>query len=240
MNTRPPSSTPPIEPFPATGISPEARRTLRLYLERLLHVNRSLNLTAITDPETAWQRHILESIALIPHLQSAQHLLDLGSGGGIPGIPLAILLPRLDITLLEATGKKARFLRETCEALGLSRVTVCAERAEHEGRNPASREQFDAVTCRAVGSLAEILELAAPLLRVGGHLLAVKGRRADEELHAAEKALELLHCVPTARIPLLPGDPDNESILLILEKKAPTPDRFPRPAGTPKKTPLQG
>ncbi len=215
-----------------------ALHRLARYLELLLTANRIHNLTAITDAETAWNRHILESLALTPALQSVQSLLDLGSGGGLPGIPLAIALPHLRVTLLEATGKKARFLQETCEALGLNQVSLCAQRAELEGRNPASREQYDAVTCRAVGSLAEIIELSMPLLKVGGRLLAVKGRRADEEISSAKNAFQLLGCSLLSRTSLLPDDPDNDSVLLILIKKRPTTSRFPRTPGTPKKAPL--
>ncbi|MDD4736713.1 MAG: 16S rRNA (guanine(527)-N(7))-methyltransferase RsmG [Kiritimatiellae bacterium] len=232
-------------PLPNTFRQPDARalsqeelQRLAHYLDLLLTASQQHNLTAITDAETAWNRHILESVALAPALQGLHSLLDLGSGGGLPGIPLAIIHPHLHVTLLEATGKKARFLRETCDTLGLNQVRICAQRAELEGRDPASREQYDGVTCRAVGSLPEILELSMPLLKPGGRLLAIKGRRAEEELASAKKAFRLLGCSLHSLTPLLPDDPNNDSVILTITKNRPTPDRFPRAPGTPKKSPL--
>ena len=232
---------PPPDSFLQQNQIPLTEETLRLlgdYLDRLLTANQVHNLTSVVEIEAAWNRHILESIAIAPALQGDLRALDLGSGGGLPGIPLAIVLPTLRMTLLESTGKKARFLQETCSALHLQRVDVCAQRAEVEARNPASREQYDAVTCRAVGSLAELLELAIPFLKIGGRLLAVKGRRVDDELNAAQNAFKLMGCTLRSREPLLPNAPDNDSILLIIEKTRATDKRFPRLPGTPKKTPL--
>ncbi len=213
-------------------------RRLADYLGLLLAANTIHNLTAVTDVEAAWNRHILESIASVRALTGCRRALDLGSGGGLPGIPIAIVLPELHMTLLESTGKKARFLSETCAALQLPQVEVLAQRAETEARNPARREQYDAVTCRAVGSLAEIMELAIPFLKTGGRLLAIKGRRVEEERAAAQNAFRLLGCSLRSCEPLLADDPENESVLLCIEKNKPTDRRFPRPPGTPKKSPL--
>src|SRR6185436_19397799 len=135
---------------------------LGLYLALLLETSRSVNLTATTDPAEAWVRHILDSLtllALLSELPEGGSVIDVGSGGGLPGIPLAIVAPRLRFTLLEATGKKAEFLTAAGERLGLANVAVVNDRAEHAGHQPEHRERYDAVVARAVGPLAVLSEL---------------------------------------------------------------------------------
>src|SRR4051812_27151367 len=127
---------------------------LGLYLALLLETSRSVNLTATTDPGEAWVRHILDSLtllSLLSELPEGAAVIDVGSGGGLPGVPLAIVAPRLRFTLLEATGKKAEFLAAAVGRLGLGNVAVVNDRAEHAGHLPAHREQYDAVVARAVG-----------------------------------------------------------------------------------------
>jgi 16S rRNA (guanine527-N7)-methyltransferase len=182
------------------------------YLSRLLGMNEQMNLTAITDPAGAWERHALDALSLLPHLADVPaggRLVDVGTGGGIPGIPLAIARPDLDITLIEATQKKVRFLTAVCDDLGLTNVTTHAERAEHLAAGPLAG-QFDVVTARAVARLAKLVPLVAPFARVGGRLLLIKGQRADEELAEAKTALNAHHirreatvATPTGRIVIL-------------------------------------
>jgi 16S rRNA (guanine527-N7)-methyltransferase len=227
---------------------------LGLFLALLLDANRSFNLTAIRDPDEAWTRHILDSLTLLPllaDLEDGARIIDVGTGGGLPGIPLAIVLPRLRITLLEATGKKAAFLQRTIEQLGLANIEIVNERAERVGQDRGGksrgsrgggvggsgvgggyREAYDVVTARALGRLATGAELTVPLARVGGRVLLFKGRKADEELAEAASALHLLkavhvgtHDTPTGRI-------------VVLEKHARTPRMYPRRDGEPKRSPL--
>lgn len=196
------------------GVSLDATVIARLgdYLARLLAMNEQMNLTAIREPAEAWERHVLDALALVPllaELGPRARLVDVGSGGGLPGIPLAIALPSLRVTLVEATQKKAAFLVAAAAALELANVSVRAERAEQLVTGEL-RGAFDAVTARAVGRLATLVPLTAPFVRRGGLVLLVKGQRADEELAEARGVLakqRSLHektvATPTGRIVVL-------------------------------------
>lgn len=204
------------------------------YLAMLLEANTRFNLTAITDPDGAWTKHIFDSLTLLPYIASAQamRVIDVGSGGGLPGVPLAIAMPAVQFTLLEATGKKAGFMGDVAETLGLSNVEVINDRAETLGHDPHHREHYDVVVARAVGRLAVLLELTVPLAAVGGHVLTIKGRKAAQEISDAKKALHLLHCqvVDTARTPT--------GTIVVIQKLRGTAKRYPRRAGEPKRSPL--
>lgn len=235
----------------AAGIAfdPGDLETLGRYLALLLETNKQFNLTAIEDASEAWTRHIFDSLTLLPLLSEVADggaVIDVGSGGGLPGIPLAIVLPGLRFTLLEATGKKAEFLRAAAAELRLRNTVVVQDRAERIGQSRGERttgegriahraghrEAYDAVVARAVGRLATLAELCVPLANVGGRVLLIKGERADEELTEAAKALSILKAqhggtlrTPTGRI-------------VILEKALPTPRAYPRSDGEPKRAPL--
>ncbi|MBL8744982.1 MAG: 16S rRNA (guanine(527)-N(7))-methyltransferase RsmG [Phycisphaerae bacterium] len=235
-------------------LEPADPERLGRFLAILLEANNILNLTAITDPDEAWRKHILDSLTLIPVLAEVPEggsVADVGSGGGVPAIPLAICLPALRFTLIESTQKKAAFLRAAADALALTNIDVINDRAENLGQNwkpipsPApgmsesasescgpTREAFDAVTARALGRLNIAAELTVPLAKPGGIIALVKGEKADEELLEARRALGLLGAVhvttlqtPTSRI-------------VILEKTTRTPRTYPREAGEPKRKPL--
>lgn len=162
------------------------------YLGRLLAMNEQMNLTAIVEPTAAWEKHVLDALTLEPllrELPAGTRVVDVGSGGGVPGIPLAIVRPDLRVTLVESTQKKAAFLVSVAAALELSNVLVRAERAEAVARGELGGG-FDAVTARAVGKLSTLVPITAPLVKPGGLLLLVKGQRAEEELAAAKSVLE--------------------------------------------------
>jgi 16S rRNA (guanine527-N7)-methyltransferase len=224
------------------------------YLALLLEINKTTNLTGIEEPAVAWKRHVFDSLTLIPalaDLPDKAKVIDVGSGGGLPGIPLAICMAHLSFTLLEATGKKAEFLRQVAKRLGLANVTVVEERAEtiaHDRgdkissggqtfREGGHRETYDAVVARAVGRLPTLLELTVPFAKVGvgeggGRVLLIKGQQADEELAEAKEAMHLLKVVhantldtPTGRI-------------VAIEKPSATPKNYPRSNGEPKRVPL--
>jgi 16S rRNA (guanine527-N7)-methyltransferase len=164
---------------------------LLAYLDLLARWNRTYNLTAVRDPREMVPRHILDSLAMEPFLDGIASLADLGTGPGLPGIPLAIARPALRVTLVEANGKKARFLREAVRTLGLGNAEVAESRIEALGR-PG---EFDAITARALATLPQILEFGGHLLAPGGRLLAMKGARPDEEIAALprEWRLQTLH-----------------------------------------------
>ena len=215
--------------------TPAQEAGLRRFLDLLLEKNRSLNLTSVRDPDAAWPRHILDSLSLLPFLEGRRRLLDLGSGGGLPGIPLAIVRPGLEVALLEATGKKARFLEEAASSLELANVRVIHARAETAGRDPAWRGRFDTATARALGSLSTVIELALPFLEDQGRLLAMKGARVEEELAAAEQACRLVGGRMAGRRVI---DPEAGSCIVEVRKIAPTPPLYPRRPGLPARRPL--
>ncbi len=191
------------------GVDLDAAALARLgdYLARLLAMNEQMNLTSIEDPATAWERHILDALTLLPliaEMGPGSRLADVGSGGGLPGVPLAIARPDLRVTLVEATQKKAAFLVAVSEALGLAGVSVLPARAEQLGAGDL-RGTFDVVTARAVGRLSTLVPLTAPLARVGGLLLLVKGQRADEELAEAATVLGEQRCVHEKTVPTPTG-----------------------------------
>lgn len=237
-------ATPPPANFAADaaalGVEVEPGDVERLhgYLRLLFAANATMNLTAIRDPEEAWTRHVLDALTLVGPIASAEtsgerlRVLDLGSGGGVPGLVLACVMPQVEFTLVEATGKKAKFLEETAKALGLANVEVLAERAETLGHDPWLRGSRDVVVARAVGPLRVLLELAIPLLRTGGTMLAVKGQRAPEEIAEAKRALHMLHAVVIDSIRTPTGT------IVVVEKSRETPKAYPRALGTPSHQPL--
>lgn len=205
--------------------------------------NRRVNLTRITDPAAIETRHMLDSLtAALPLLDrlnagEALRLVDVGSGGGVPGLPLKIAFPHLRVTLVESVGKKADFLRQTVADLALPDVEVVGERAELAARAEAHRDGYDWATARALGSLSVVIELCAPFLGPGGLLVALRSGDLDAEItHAAPafKALRLWTRTPIyPRLADLPGHG-----LVVAEKYAPTPQSYPRRPGMPRKRPL--
>jgi 16S rRNA (guanine527-N7)-methyltransferase len=176
-------------------LSPLERTTIEGHVRLLLAWNRAINLTAIREPSRVATAHVADSLTAVPWLRAraVPSLLDLGSGGGFPGLPLAVLLPDTAVTLVDAVGKKARFLETVAAATGLApRVRATAARAEALAHSPDHREAWSVVTARAVTSLADLVELAVPLLIPGGSLIAWKRGDLDAELAAAERALPTL------------------------------------------------
>ncbi len=164
----------------ALGLPATLAPPLLAYLALLDRWNRTYNLTAIRDPRDMVAKHLLDSLAMHPFVRDVRMLADLGAGAGLPGIPLAIACPRLQVTLVESNGKKARFLREAVRTLGLTGVRVAESRIEAVAEAGA----YDAITARALATLPLLLELGGHLLKPGGRLLAMKGAVPDEEIAA--------------------------------------------------------
>ena len=203
------------------------------YYELLVDWNTRMNLTAITEPEEVAKKHFLDSLAALRYLSDGAMIADVGTGAGFPSIPLLIMNPTLNFTLVDSLQKRVTFLEEVLKTLGLRAVCVHA-RAEEFGRDPKARAQFDATVSRAVASLKVLLELTVPLLRVGGRAYCYKGDVKDE-LPAAKSALHLLHC--SAEV--VPVEADyGARTLVICTKNAPTPAAYPRKPGMPSRKPL--
>lgn len=203
-------------------LEPREEALLARYLGMLFFANERFNLTRI-DPESAWTRHVVDCMTLLAPMASIEQLtraIDVGSGGGLPGIPLAIARGEIRWTLLEATGKKAKFLEAVVRRLGLTNVTVLNARAEDVALTPL-RESFDLTTSRAVGGLADLAMYSIPLLRIGGIMLAIKGDRAGEEIASAKQPLYELHANVVGEL----KGPTNT--VVAIEKTRKTPAKFP-------------
>jgi 16S rRNA (guanine527-N7)-methyltransferase len=210
---------------------------LSRYLDLLIAANQRMNLTRITDRAAAEINHVGDALTLLRYLPTGPiRLADVGSGGGVPGVPLAIARPDATITLIEATAKKAKFLTETAAELGLTNLKVRPQRAEDAGHSPV-RESFDIVTVRAVGLMIWLVEWCLPLVKVGGTLLAMKGPRIAEELPAALRTIRHLGGGEPVIHPVqLPGTDGH--VIVAIKKVKPTDQRFPRPATAAKGKPL--
>lgn len=216
----------------------------------LLEWNRRFNLTAIDSPEQVEVRHFLDSLSclmVLPqitleegplHLGMPLTAIDIGAGAGFPGLALKIAWPALRLTLLEATGKKVRFLEHVIAELGLHHVIAIHGRAEELAHQPEHRAAYDLALARAVAPLSPLLELTLPFLRLHGWLLAWKGPAAAAEVMASERAMTVLggrlHRIFPIEVPYLAED----RFIVAVQKAHPTPEQFPRRAGVPVRRPL--
>jgi 16S rRNA (guanine527-N7)-methyltransferase len=218
-------------------LHPEEHRKLLRYIDLLLEANRGMNLTRITDPAEARVQHVGDALTVLPLLPAGPHrLVDVGSGGGVPGIPLAIARSDAAVTLLEATKKKAAFLRKCCSELELGNVEVMDHRAEEAGRGQL-REQCDVAVARAVGRMVWLAEWCLPLVRPGGKALAMKGPKVVEELPEAARAIKLLGGgEPAVNAVVLPGV--EHHVIVEIPKLRRSPAVYPRPATQAKGRPL--
>lgn len=224
------------------------------FLAIMLEANKTTNLTAITDPAQAWMKHIFDALTLVPVVASVTEnrdrqaaeagvpdapgpsplsIIDIGSGGGVPALPLAIVMPDARVTLVEATGKKVEFLRGAIKALGIANASVIQGRAEGLGQDhKAHREKYDISTARALGHLAVVCELCGPLVKPHGVVIAVKGAKADAELAESAKAMGELGLRHSDTIQTPTGR------LVVLEKTTRTPRTYPRRDGEPARVPI--
>ncbi|MDD5965109.1 MAG: 16S rRNA (guanine(527)-N(7))-methyltransferase RsmG [Oscillospiraceae bacterium] len=219
------------------GLDTEKAETLAHFAGLMLAKNAVMNLTRITEPDAVAQLHLLDSAALLRFADlRGKKAVDVGTGAGFPGMPLRILEPDFDLTLLDSLGKRVEWLREACDTLSLRRVECVHARAEEFAAE--KREQFDFALSRAVANLQVLCELCLPLVCVGGRFLAMKSVDSDEEINAAKNAVKTLggkiaaiedYTIPTSSV---------VHRLVIIEKTAPTPKGYPRAFAKIKKFPL--
>ena len=219
------------------GLDAAKAEPLEAFARAVLERNRVMNLTAITDEADFARLHLLDSAALLRVADfDGRRVVDVGTGAGFPGVPLRILCPGVLITLLDSTGKRIDFLRESCLALGLTGVDCVHARAEEFAAE--RREAFDLAVSRAVASLNVLCELCLPLVKAGGQFLAMKSVESDDELEGAMDAIERLggrladvvdYAIPTSEV---------RHRVIVIDKISPTPKQYPRPYGQIKKKPL--
>lgn len=214
-----------------------------MFRDRLLAASRRFNLTAIRDAEGIERRHLIESLAFGDVLAKqgllspGQRLLDLGSGAGLPGLPIKIAWPLVELVLLDANARRCQFLRDVAAELALADVEVLEGRAESLGHEARLRGGFDLVVSRAMAPLPVLIEYALPFLKIGGILAASKGSSALAEITASTAALHELGGVIEAVAPFLPPNGQPQSIIIV-RKQTETPPRYPRRTGIPAKRPL--
>ncbi|MBX3169069.1 MAG: 16S rRNA (guanine(527)-N(7))-methyltransferase RsmG [Candidatus Eremiobacteraeota bacterium] len=217
-------------------LAPEKQALLQQYVELLLQEGDRLGLTAFRTPEPIWSELITDSASAAEKLPEGGKIVDLGSGGGCPGVVLQVLRPDTKFYLLESNGRKAGFLRSVVEKLRLP-SEVLQERSETVAHQPEYRAQFDMVVAKAVASLPVLIELALPLLKVKGKLLAYKGPQAQQEVDESAVALKNLHGRTLAVEPYHLGE--KSYCHVIVEKASSTSKDWPRRPGIPAKQPLK-
>ncbi len=222
------------------NLSPRQENAFLRFEKELLEWNAQFNLTAIRDASGIRTKHFLDSLTCMLAWRDnpPSSLIDIGTGAGFPGIPLKILMPSLQLTLVESVGKKARFCEHITKTLGLTRVEVIQARAEDVGRQTAYREKFDWAVARAVANMPVLVEYLLPLVKINGAALAQKGESALAEAHASERACRIVGGQLQQLIPVeLPGVAEQR-YLVIIRKIAATPPAYPRRVGLPAKNPL--
>ena len=214
------------------------------FMERVLEKNKVMNLTAITQPEDFVVKHFLDSLAIcrFPAFREAKTVVDVGTGAGFPGIPLAVLFPEKEFLLMDSLNKRIHFLEESCREMGLTNVRCLHSRAEEMGKDPAYREQFDLCVSRAVAKLSVLSEYCLPLVKPGGWFVPYK--TGMEDLSEGKKAVSILggRLERIEDFPKLTGELSFVRLdhkLVFIRKTGPTPKKYPRKAGTPAKEPLK-
>lgn len=220
-------------------LSEKQTQQLTDYANAILEINKSVNLTAVRDEEEFISRNLIDSLLLKPFLKnSGDRVLDLGTGGGFPGIPLAIACPDDEFTLVDATQKKVDAVEKAASKLGLKNVRYLCARAEEMGKKEEYRGQFDVIVTRAVASLRILTELALPLLKVHGELIAMKSAKYQEEIDEAERTLEVLGGKITRVEQRKVLHSQMLHVIIVVEKTKTTPEKYPRVYAKIKKQPL--
>ena len=199
-----------------------------------------MNLTGITEFDEVMQKHFVDSVAAAEYveMEKINSLIDVGTGAGFPGIPLKIVYPHLQVTLLDSLNKRIKFLEEVVDNLGLTGIEMVHGRAEDAAKKAEYREQFDLSVSRAVANLVSLTEYCLPFVKVGGKFVSYKSVSVDEEIAQSKKAVYVLGGeIGKVEKFHLPGS-DMERALVVVEKKRSTPKKYPRKAGMPTKEPL--
>lgn len=212
------------------------------YMDAILEKNEHINLTAVRDRDEFISKHLLDSLSCIavPEFEKSKTVIDIGTGAGFPGVPLAIACPGKKFLLVDSLNKRLKIIKELTEELGIDNVEVMHTRAEDAAKNPDYRDNFDVCVSRAVASLDVLTEWCMPFVRKGGYFIPFKGAKAEEEINDAEAAIKTLGGKYNRSEMFLSEEEGSEShTLVIIDKIKPTPKRFPRKAGEARKNPIK-
>ena len=211
-----------------------------LFKELLKEWNEKINITAITDDKEIDIKHFLDSISIFKSgkIYADLSIIDIGTGGGFPGVPIKIIEPRCDVTLFDSLNKRLIFLDDVIDKLELKNIRTIHGRAEEFGRKKEYRQKFDIATSRAVASLNTLCEYALPFVKVGGYFIAMKGPDVDGELIESEEAIKVLGGEIEKKIEVKLPSSDITHTLVVIRKRGTTPAKYPRGGGNPKKNPL--
>ena len=227
--------------IPGVDSSDEKLRQLSGYMEGILDFNESINLTAITDRKEFIAKHYIDSLmcAAMDEINDADTVIDVGTGGGFPGVPLAIAFPEKKFTLIDSLNKRIKIVNQLCDELEIKNVRAIHGRAEELARKKDMREQFDICVSRAVANMATLSEYCLPFVKVGGSFIAYKGPDCESEVKEASNAIEKLGgCLLRRARPEADGVAFDHR-LIVVKKIAATAAKFPRKPGTPSKEPMK-
>ncbi len=227
--------------IPGVDSSDEKLRQLSGYMEGILDFNESINLTAITDRKEFIAKHYIDSLmcAAMDEINDADTVIDVGTGGGFPGVPLAIAFPEKKFTLIDSLNKRIKIVNQLCDELEIKNVRAIHGRAEELARKKDMREQFDICVSRAVANMATLSEYCLPFVKVGGSFIAYKGPDCESEVKEASNAIEKLGgCLLRIERPEADGVAFDHR-LIVVKKIAATAAKFPRKPGTPSKEPMK-
>ncbi|NTV36924.1 MAG: 16S rRNA (guanine(527)-N(7))-methyltransferase RsmG, partial [Anaerolineaceae bacterium] len=219
-----------VQNITGMALTPKQVAAFTRYEQELLEWNTRFNLTAIRESEGVRTKHFLDSLSCLLAVRTSEpmRLIDVGTGAGFPGIPLRIVCPNIQLTLVESVGKKADFCQHIVNTLGITGVEIQRVRAEEVGANKQFREKFDWAVARAVANLPVLVEYLLPLVKVGGWMLAQKGESAPAEAQAAAKAIQLLGGKLTTLKPVILPGVVEERYLVVIKKISATPPQYPR------------
>ena len=209
------------------------------YMQLLLEWNKKINLTAITEEDEIILKHFVDSLTVLKYINENDKIIDVGTGAGFPGIPIAIMMPNAKITLLDSLNKRINFLNEVIKELGLKNVETIHARSEDCGKDMLYREKFDISIARAVANLSTLSEYLLPFVKLGGKVICMKGSEIDEELKNAEYAIKELGGKFVLKDEFELPDSDIKRNIIIVKKEQYTPKMYPRKAGLPAKEPLK-
>lgn len=221
-------------------LEPEKIDDFRLYKELLKEWNEKINITAIKDDMEIDIKHFLDSLTIFKtgYIKDGLKIIDIGTGGGFPGLPIKIANRNTNVVLLDSLNKRIKFLNDVINKIGLQDIIAIHGRAEDYGKDKEYREKFDIAVSRAVAPLNILLEYCLPFVKVGGYFIAMKGPQINNEVEESEKALKIMGGIIEERFDIKLPFSDITHILLVIKKISKTPTKYPRKAGKPKQNPL--